>query len=146
MAKMSNLRRTAADVKADKAAAGGGKGEATAYVPPEDDGARFELEHHHLMKMGLGGSLKSGDGVDFTGKGTVEKSETRSLPEGDRHSVTIRFHKGGIDDAGAKDVSRDNTGKSLRSEIEQVHGKSEEGASLKSARSDSKIAEQAGGK
>lgn len=97
MVKMHNLRRTAADVKAEKKASGGKDGETTAYVPPEDDGARFELDHHHLTKMGLDGDLKSGDDVHFHGHGTVERSETRSSPEGERHSATIRFHKGGVD-------------------------------------------------
>lgn len=101
MVKMHNLRRTKADVEAEKKAAGGGKKgrdePATAYVPPEDDGARFDLDHHHLTKMGVNGDLKSGDTVHFQGHGTVERSETRSSPEGDRHSATIRFHKGGVD-------------------------------------------------
>lgn len=104
MVKMHNLRRTAADVKAEKSALGEkrGKGKSetgdmSVYVPPEDEGARFELEHHHLTKMGLGGDLKSGDTVHFHGHGTVEKSETRSSPDGDRHSATVRFHHGGVE-------------------------------------------------
>lgn len=125
MVKMHNLRRSSSDVKADKAASGNKNGEPTSYVAPEDEGARFELEHHHLVKMGLGGNLKSGDEMEFHGKGTVEKSETRSSPEGDRHSATVRFHKGGIDDSGAKAVTRETEGKGLRSELEKVHGKSE---------------------
>lgn len=100
MVKMHNLRRTKADVDAEKKAMGRGKGkdaEVAVYVPPEDEGARFELEHYHLTKMGVNGDLKSGDTVHFHGHGTVERSETRSSPEGDRHSATIRFHKGGVD-------------------------------------------------
>lgn len=121
MVKMHNLRRTKADVDAEKKAMGGakkGKDEpTTAYIPPEDDGARFELDHHHLTKMGLNGDLKSGDSVNFSGAGTVERSETRSSPEGDRHSATVRFHRGGVDhepadrDGDAKADLRNDIGK-----------------------------------
>jgi len=118
MVKMHNLRRTAADVKAEKKAAGGSKdNEVTAYIPPEDDGARFELNHHHLTKMGLNGDLKSGDRLHFHGDGTVERSESRSSPEGERHSATIRFHKGGVDHE-PQDGARDaDTRADIRSDI-----------------------------
>jgi hypothetical protein len=141
MVKMHNLRRTATDVKAEKSALG--KDSEHAYVPPEDDGARFELEHHHLTKMGIGGDLKSGDALHFHGHGTVEKSESRSSPEGERHSATIRFHHGAVEhEAGDEAEGR----KGLRNELEQVHGKVEEKAGLKAARSDKKIPEKTGGK
>ncbi len=104
MVKMHNLRRTAADVAEEKKALGAKRtkgqdknADIGVYVPPEDDGARFELEHHHLTKMGVNGDLKSGDAVHFHGHGTVERSETRSSPDGDRHSATVRFHRGGVD-------------------------------------------------
>ena len=125
---MKNLRRTAADVKAEKASYGKSDG-VEPYVQPEDDGARFELDHHHLTKMGLNGDLKSGDGVHFTGHGTVEKSETRSSPEGDRHSATIRFHKGMVDhDAKAEEAEGK---KGLRSDLETAHDKAVDKASVK---------------
>jgi hypothetical protein len=141
MVKMSNLRRTAVDVKAEKSALGEKKGSdsPSAYVPPEDDGARFELEHHHLMKMGLGGNLKSGDEMEFHGKGTVEKSETRSSPEGDRHSATVRFHHGGVD--GEFKSGDGEERKALRSDLEKAHGKAEERAGA--VRNDKKIPEAA---
>jgi hypothetical protein len=125
MVKMIDLRRTVDDVKEEKSALGE-KSEAP-YVPPEDDGARFDLDHHHLTKMGVGGDLKSGDSLIFNGRGTVERSESRSTPDGDRHSATIRFHRGGVDHQQA-DRSRDEGSKDLRNEIEQVHGKAQEAA------------------
>lgn len=143
MVKMHNLRRTATDIKAEKSALG--KDSEHAYVPPEDDGARFELEHHHLTKLGIGGDLKSGDTLHFHGHGTVEKSESRSSPEGDRHSATIRFHHGAIDHERSKgDEAEGKSG--LRNELEQVHGKVEEKASLKRATADKKIPEKTGAK
>lgn len=101
---MHDMRRTGDDVSAEKKALGQkrGKGKSetgdmAVYVPPEDEGARFELDHHHLQKIGVHGDLKSGDTVHFHGHGTVERSETRSSPEGDRHSASIRFHHGGME-------------------------------------------------
>ncbi len=126
MVKMHNIRRTASDVKAEKKALG--KDSEHAYVPPEDDGARFELDHHHLTKMGLHGDLKSGDTVHFHGHGTVERSETRSSPEGDKHSATIRFHHGGVDHEPAEGERDAKERGSLRNELEAVHGKAEESA------------------
>jgi hypothetical protein len=143
MVKMHNLRRTKADVDAEKKALGADrKGEAAthAYVPPEDEGARVEFEHHHLEKMGLGGKLKSGDEMEFHGKGTVERSETKSAPEGDRHSATIRFHHGGVDGEFKSGDGEERN--ALRSDLEKAHGKAEEKAS--SVRNDKKIPEKAG--
>ena len=45
----------------------------------------------------VNGDLKSGDALHFHGHGTVEKSETRSSPDGDRHSATVRFHHGAVE-------------------------------------------------
>jgi len=136
MVKMHNLRRSKADIKAEKDALG--KDSEHAYVPPEDDGARFELEHHHLTKMGLHGSLKSGDEMEFHGKGTVEKSETRSSPEGDRHSATIRFHHGAADGEFKSGDGEERL--ALRSDLEKAHGKAEESANK--VKNDKKIPEK----
>ena len=131
MAKMCDIRRTAADVKAESK----GKGEAE-YVPPEDDGARFELEHHHLEKMGVGGKLKHGDTVEFRGKGTVEEATS-----GDRNRASIRFHSGGVDhESAAEDKGEERVG--LRSDLEKAHGAAEEKASK--VKSGKKIPEKAG--
>ncbi len=143
MVQMKNLRRTTADVKAEKTAMGAGrKGESVdVYVPPEDEGARMEFEHHHLMKMGLGGKLKSGQEVEFHGKGSVERSESRSTPEGERHSATVRFHHGGAD-GDFKGSDGDEERMALRSDLEKAHGKSEEKAgSVKNAK---QVPEKAG--
>jgi hypothetical protein len=144
MTAMKNLRRTAADVKAEKSAQGEDrKGNSIdVYVPPEDDGARFELQHHHLTKMGLNGSLKSGDGVHFTGQGTVEKSETRSSPEGDRHSATIRFHKGAVDHDAKGEEAEGKKG--LRSDLETAHDKATDKASM--AKGGKQVPEKGAGK
>jgi hypothetical protein len=120
MVKMMDLRRTSDDVREEKKALG--EESKTAYVPPKDDGARFELEHHHLMQLGLGGDLKAGDGLTFNGRGTVERSESRLTADGDRHSATVRFARGAVDHD-PENKSRDEGRKDLRNEIEQVHGK-----------------------
>jgi hypothetical protein len=140
MVKMHDLRRTKADVSAEKKALGADrKGEVTsAYVPPEDEGARMEFEHHHLVKMGVGGDLKSGDTMHFHGHGTVEKSETRSSPEGDRHSATVRFHHGAVDHEFKSGDGEERL--ALRSDIEKSHGKAEEKASA--VKNDKKIPEK----
>lgn len=142
MVKMHDLRRTKTDVSAEKKALGTGrKGDTVeAYVPPEDEGARFELEHHHLVKMGLGGSLKSGDEMEFRGKGTVERSESRSGPDGERHSATVRFHHGAAD--GEFKSGDGEERKALRSDLEKAHGKAEEKASA--VKNDRQIPERTG--
>lgn len=137
MVKMADIRRTPADVKAEKKALG--KDSEHAYVPPEDDGARFDLEHHHLTKMGLNGDLKSGDTVHFTGHGTVERSESRSTPDGEKHSASVRFHHGAVDHEFKSGDGEER--KALRSDLEKAHGKAEEKASA--VKSDRKIPEKA---
>lgn len=110
MAKMVSLKRSKADREKDalRPIEGG--------VYPEDEGPAINLEHHHLAKLGLGGSLKSGDDVEFLGRGKVERSETRTDKDGERHSATIRLHRGAVDHEPAE---RDNEGErgELRSEL-----------------------------
>lgn len=142
MVKMHNLRRTAADVKAEKAALGSKNKDIEPYVEPEDDGVRVDLQHHHLEKLGLGSALKSGDSLQLQAHGTVEKSETRSSPEGDRHSATIRLHHGNVDHEG--DEAEGKSG--LKEDLKEAYGKSEEKASLKRATADKKVPEKTGAK
>jgi hypothetical protein len=136
MVKMADIRRSPADVKAEKKALG--KESEMAYVPPEDDGARFELEHHHLTKMGVNGDLKSGDTLHFHGHGTVERSETSSTPDGEKHSATVRFHHGGVEHEMKSGDGEERM--ALRSDLEKAHGKAEEKAS--SVKNDKKIPEK----
>ena len=137
MVKMADIRRSPADVKAEKKALG--KDSEHAYVPPEDDGARFELEHHHLTKMGVNGDLKSGDTVHFHGHGTVERSESRSTPDGEKHSATVRFHHGAVEHEMKSGDGEERM--ALRSDLEKAHGKAEEKASA--VKNDKKIPEKA---
>jgi len=111
MTKMVSLKKSAADRRTEKDALG----ETAAVVDesPEHEGIAVHLEHHHLMKLGVGGALKSGHKVELHGAGTVERSETRSTKDGERHSATIRLHKGAIEHEADRDEERDN----LRSEI-----------------------------
>ena len=146
MVKMADIRRTEADVVAEKKALGadrGGKGSTTSgdmgvYVPPEDDGARMEFEHHHLTKMGVHGDLKSGNTVHFHGHGVVEKSETRSTPDGEKHSATVRFHHGAVEHEMKSGDGEERM--ALRSDLEKAHGKAEEKASA--VKNDKKIPEK----
>jgi hypothetical protein len=109
MARMVGLKRP----KSDDA------GAPETMASPANDGVAIHLEHHHLMKMKdadgepIAGRLKSGHKVEFHGTGTVERSETQSTPEGDRHSATIRLHKGAVEHEASPDEERDE----LRDEI-----------------------------
>lgn len=137
MVKMHDIRRSASDVKAEKKALG--KDSEHAYVPPEDDGARFELEPHHLEKMGIGDELKHGDTVHFHGHGTVERSTSEEQPR-----ATVRFHHGAMEhEAGDREQGAKN---GIRGDLESAHDKSSAKASAKSAAADKKIPEKAGGK
>jgi len=123
MVKMVSLKKSAADRKAEKDAMG-----ETAMANPRDEdmGVTVHLDHHHLTKMGVHGDLKSGDGVEFHGKGQVERSETRSTPDGDKHSATLRIHRAGMDhDAprGGDEEKRD-----VRGDLEKSYAGVEEKA------------------
>lgn len=122
MAPMVSLKRPKDDD--DKPAA------SPEYVNPDDEGVAVHLDHHHLMKLKgddgepIAGRMKSGHKVSFSGSGVVERSESRSGNDGERHSATIRLHHGSLEheaDGG------DERGE-LRSELMRVHEKSETAA------------------
>lgn len=113
MVKVVSLKRSATERKAERESLGMPH-EATAGDSPEDRGIAVQLEHHHLQKMGVGGALKAGDKVHFTGHGEVEHAESRSDKRGERHSARLRLHRGGVDHESAKsdgdgdsDIKRD---------------------------------------
>lgn len=115
MVKMVSFKKSAADRDEEKTALGEG---GLATVPAENEGVHVNLDHHHLKKLGVDGDLRGGDDVEFHGRGKVERSETHSGPDGDRHSATLRLHKGAIEhDLGERDRG-DERGK-LRGEIEK---------------------------
>lgn len=97
MVKMVSLKKSSADRRAEKDAMGSPE---VIGVPAENEGVTVNLDHHHLMNMGVGGGMKSGHKVTFNGTGTVERSETRSGKDGDRHSATLRLDKGGMEHEG----------------------------------------------
>lgn len=116
MVKMVSLKKTAADRAAEKKA----MGEASNITgPDQNEGVMVHLDHNHLTKMGLHGDLKSGDGIEFHGKGEVERSETRSTPDGDRHSASLRIHKAGYE----RDVKSggDEEKRSVRGDLEKAY-------------------------
>lgn len=119
MVKMVNLRRT----KTEKKAVSKAMGEAVPAQADEGD-MRVHLDHHHLTKMGMDGALKSGDKVRMHGEGTVESSSTRSEGGEDRHSATLRLHRGGVEqyDDGERDAK--NRG-DIRGDLEAAHGAAE---------------------
>ena len=69
MVKMVSLKKSAADRRVEKDALGSPD---VPYVPAEDEGVTVNLDHHHLMKMGVGGGMKSDHKVEFHGTGDVE--------------------------------------------------------------------------
>lgn len=117
MVKMVNLKKSSSDRKAEKSADGMILPTAMA---PDDEGLRLDLDHHHLAKLGVHGDMKSGDPVEFHGRGVVEHSETRSSDEGEKHSATIRMHKGAIDhEAPRGEPERDKT--EIRGDLEKSY-------------------------
>ena len=106
--KMVSLKRPKSDGDKD------GSQISAAY--PGDDGVSVHLDHHHLTKLGVGGNLKSGDKVEFAGRGHVEHSSTTTDKDGERHSATVRLHRGALEHDGAE---RDNDSErgELRNEI-----------------------------
>lgn len=88
-----SLKKSASERKADKEMQGANIG-----MPYEEDGGvTLHLEHHHLEKMGLGDSLKSGDKFHMKGHGHVESSESRSGKDGERHSARLRLTHAGVE-------------------------------------------------
>lgn len=124
MPRMVSLKRSKADSEKER----GVNGPATAdYSNPDDEGVAVNLDHHHLMKLKGGdgepiaGRMKSGHKVSFSGEGTVERSESRSGKDGERHSATIRLHKGSMEHEPGQEDEREG----LRSELAATHEKAE---------------------
>jgi hypothetical protein len=120
MVKMVSLKKSAADRRAEKDALGS---PATPYVPAEDQGVTVNLDHHHLMNMGVGGGMKSGHKVTLHGTGTVERSETRSSKDGDRHSATLRLDRGSLEHEPEEGEAERGE---IKTEIMSAHDKSEQ--------------------
>lgn len=113
MVKMVRLEKTATDRKAEKDALG--ETGIASVVPDGDSGISVHLDHHHLEKLGIGGALKSGNKVELSGRGTVTRAESRSTPEGDRHSATIHLSHGSMESEADKGADKTD----LRNEIEK---------------------------
>jgi hypothetical protein len=144
MVNMVSLKKSVADRRAEKDALGSPE-TISADSRPEDEGISVNLDHHHLMKMGVGGGMKSGHKVEFGGTGTVERSETRSTPEGERHSATIRLNRGGMEHEGEEKAEERGE---IKTEIMSAHDKAEQGrvdreAKKKSGASGAKVQEGA---
>lgn len=120
MVKMVSLKKSSADKRAEKDALGS---TSVSDVPAEDEGVTVNLDHHHLMNMKVGGGMKSGHKVDFKGTGTVERSETRSTKDGDRHSATIRLDRGSLEHESEKGGDEDRT--ELKGELQKNYADAE---------------------
>jgi hypothetical protein len=107
MVAMANMRRTAAERKAE----GDDHEIATASSParpPEKDDIEVRLEHHHIQKLGLKGPLPHGTKVSFAGDGEVADSGTREGYDDaePRHHMTIRLRRAGVDASESADARR----------------------------------------
>ncbi len=122
MTKMVSLKKTSADREAEKKAMGE-SGPGVNSNPEDAGGIMIHLEHDHLKKMGVGGGLKSGHKVELSAAGHVEHSETRSTPEGERHSARLRMTRMGVE----HETDHGEERKDLRNEIEKVHGETGKG-------------------
>lgn len=121
MVKMVNLKKSAADKRAEKEALG----ESGLVEPVGGEGdVSVNLEHHHLQKLGVGGGLKAGQKVELHAVGTVHHAATESGPDGDKHRATLSLHKAAIEHEADRDEERDN----LRSEIAKNTDKMEKQA------------------
>ena len=124
MVKMVSLKKSAADRREEKATLGSPD---VPYVPAEDEGVTVNLDHHHLMNLKgsdgepIAGRMKSGNDIEFHGRGTVERSETRSTKDGERHSATLRMHRGAVEHEADQDGEREG----LKNEIAKNVGKME---------------------
>lgn len=118
MVKMVSLKKSAADRRAEKDALGTTD---VPSVPAEDEGVSVNLDHHHLMNMGVGGGMKSGHKVELHGTGTVERSETRSTKDGERHSATIRLHRGALEHEPDEPRDGDERRTQLRGDLEKAY-------------------------
>lgn len=96
---MQSLKRPPADLKKQRERM---NAPPTPYTSPDDQGVSVNFEHHHLMALKgadgqpIAGRMKSGHRVSFAGQGIVERSESRSTPDGERHEATIRLHRGEV--------------------------------------------------
>lgn len=93
------------------------------YRNPDDEGVAVHLDHHHLEKMGLGGQLKNGHKVSFSGEGTVESASSRSDKGGERHSATLRLKRGGVEHKSS--YKDDGDGDDLKGELAKNYEASE---------------------
>jgi hypothetical protein len=100
---MQSLKRPPADLKKMRERMNAAP---TPYTSPDDQGVRVNLDHHHLMALKgadgrpIAGQMKSGHRVSLRGEGVVERSESRSTPDGERHEATIRLHRGEVSHKG----------------------------------------------
>lgn len=90
--KMYPLKRSKADREAEQ-----DRWNQTMDMP---DGITVHLDHHHLDKMGLGGSLNAGDEVHFRGRGKVESAQSMSDGAGERHTARLVLTHAGAVGAG----------------------------------------------
>ena len=95
MVKMVSLDKSAADKRAEKDAMGSRD---VIDVPAEDRGLTVNLDHHHLKNMGVEDGLKTGNKVQFSGRGEV--GGTSSEPDASgvvKHRATIHLHRGAME-------------------------------------------------
>lgn len=99
---------------------------------PNDNYAAGEpemhLENHHMEKMGLTEPLPAGHKVMFHGEGEVSSSSSHDGPEGARHSMSIRFHKGAMEHDESDE--KEERGQ-VRGELEKNMKASEEKSAVK---------------
>ena len=115
--KVVSLKKSSAEKKSDK--------ESGMIMPYDDEhgGVSVHLSHHHLKKMGLDGSLKSGHKVKFRGHGHVEESESRSDKGGERYHARLRLTHAGAERGADSDGDFDDKAaerKGRRKDIESA--------------------------
>lgn len=145
MLTMTNMRRTAAERKAENDGDGmPGSGSGRPAAPPERDDVEVRLEHHHIQKLGLDGPLPHGTKVEFGGHGEVADSGTTEgyLNGAPHHHMTIRLRRAGVDQGDRPDDRRGELRGDIQEAADRVASKD---AGSGGGRADRKIAEKTGG-
>lgn len=122
MVAVANMRRTAAERKAENESDGAISENASRPTsPPERDDIEIRLEHHHIKALGLDGPLPHGTKVDFAGDGEVADSGTReAYADGKpQHHMTIRLRRAGVEAGERPDAKRAG----IRGDIEDAADK-----------------------
>lgn len=106
------------------------------------DGVPLQLDHDHIMKLGMKGPLPHGTKVEMGGHGEVTESGTHEVDGEPRHHMTITMTRAGVEPQETATDRRDD----LRADIEKASKVADRVATQETGRSGRQEPERAGGK